>query len=556
MLNPELLLNTTIENKYRLARFLGAGAGSWVYQAEELNRGELIGTCAIKLMRLHDPEERHGVVRRLAWLSRLSHPRLLTLRGFGQVTEGPAAGGLFLALELADTTLDALLKEQGTLSADEVKGVVGDVAEALVYLHEQGHVHRDVRPSNVYRINGSWKLGDFGTVRLRGGSSRGPLAYVPPEGLEGYIGSALDVWGLGVLTQQALKGIMPYPSSGYETLVTHLLYREPQVAEDLPAPFDRIVSRTLTRDRLRRWSARDVADALRRACPALDVSSQERRGEGHHGIITSVLWPDPFTLVTSSSDRNVLVWRTDTMSVRQTLAAPTSLLSLAVTWDNVYGGGADGRIYRWAWPSGRPVDAMEGSEGAVTALALSPDGERLASVTNRGEIVLWTTFSTTSVSIVSEAHKALYAAAFAPDGKWLVAGGEDRDVHFFDGVSGEWLGSLPGHTGTIRHLATDGTWLVSADDDRTVRVWDLAEGTVRWHSDAHGAPVTRLAIRPGHDEVASGGDDHRIRRWRLSDGELLFQLEHEAAIGGLAWSPDGTALAVGGLDRVLRVFPV
>jgi len=268
MFNPEGLVGEVLDGKYRLARFLGEGSFGWVYQAEELVFGEAIGVCAVKLLRPKTPEEGKSVIKEFEAASQLSHSGLLHYRGSLGVQQGPCAGALCLALELAEGTLADRVVGGRRLSPAEVLGVARDVAEALAWMHAQGAVHRDVKPANVFRAGGRWKLGDLGLTRgvegnlVKASEVRGTPLYLAPEVLDELVGPSVDVWALGVLLQECLTGVLAYDVSTQVALVKAMLVREPTIAPDLPAPFDAVVRGCLVKDPRERWTAAQVLKVL------------------------------------------------------------------------------------------------------------------------------------------------------------------------------------------------------------------------------------------------------------------------------------------------------
>jgi formylglycine-generating enzyme required for sulfatase activity len=179
-------------------------------------------------------------------------------------------------MELGDSTLqDRLLRPQ-RVTADEARTLARQVAEALAFLAEKGAVHRDVKPENLFRVNGGWKLGDFGLARGVAGSRiqasgrKGTLLYMAPEAVRREVGPATDVWALGAILQQALCGRLPYEATDDDeaAFIAQLITEEPFVAPDLPPPLDAVVRGCLQRERTTRWTAQRVLEALEGAAAA------------------------------------------------------------------------------------------------------------------------------------------------------------------------------------------------------------------------------------------------------------------------------------------------
>jgi len=276
--NPEGLVGEVLDGRYRLAGFLGEGSFGWVYSAEELVAGEAIGTCAVKLLRPKNPEQGRLPLKEFAAAARLSHPGLVSFRGAFDVQRGPCAGALCLAMELCEGTLRDLLEDRlrvgRRLQPDEVLGAARDLAEVLAWLHEQGAVHRDVKPANLFRAGNRWKLGDLGLLRgvegslVKASGIRGTPLYMGPEVVDDLVGPSVDVWALGVLLQECLTGVLAYDASSEAALVKVLMDREPRIASNLPAPFDAVVRGCLVKDPRKRWTAAQALEVLDGSSPA------------------------------------------------------------------------------------------------------------------------------------------------------------------------------------------------------------------------------------------------------------------------------------------------
>ncbi len=252
-------------DRYRLAGWLGAGGMADVHRATDLRLNRLV---AVKIFRPgtdSDGERRFHEEARL--LANLSHPGLVAVHDYG-VEQHRA----YLVTELVDGWSLREVLEQQRLPAEEVARIGTDLADVLAYVHEQGVVHRDVKPSNVLLgRDGRVRLADFGISRLVGASgltaedtTLGTASYMAPEQVHGdRVGPPADVYALGLVLLEAVTGYVEYPGGDWEAAAERLS-RAPLVPDDLPARLRRALRVMTEADPARRPTAAQAAAMLGR----------------------------------------------------------------------------------------------------------------------------------------------------------------------------------------------------------------------------------------------------------------------------------------------------
>ena len=137
----------------------------------------------------------------------------------------------------------------------------------------------------------------------------------------------------------------------------------------------------------------------------------------------------------------------------------------------------------WDPATGQQRAALTGHTGAVTAVAIAPDGTWLATGGDDGTVRIWDPATGQQRAALTGHAGAVTAVAIAPDGTWLATGGDDGTVRIWDPATGQQRAALTGHTGgvTAVAIAPDGTWLATGGDDGTVRIWDPATGAAARH---------------------------------------------------------------------------
>ena len=270
----------TVDGKYYLQRLIGTGSFGAVYVADEVVADRLIRQVAVKLI---EPEaaDTDAQFAELIAAANLDHPALLRCIAPGQAE---IEGRLLLSLvtELAQESLADRL-QSGPLPPTEVQRLAEQLGGALAYLHSRPRplIHRDVKPGNVLRVGGNWKLGDFGLLRAmpETGTAQaetarvGTPAYAPPESYEGGLSPAWDVWSFGILVYESLLGRFPFAATTPQQFRIAVASQEPNFPDSLPPPFDTLLRGCLRRDPVQRWSIAQALEALdASALPALRSS--------------------------------------------------------------------------------------------------------------------------------------------------------------------------------------------------------------------------------------------------------------------------------------------
>ncbi|MGN6605928.1 MAG: serine/threonine-protein kinase [Jatrophihabitans sp.] len=261
--------------RYRLVRLLGHGASAEVWLAEDL---ALHREVAVKRFRV-TADDPNGAARRRAearLTAGLRHPRLVEVFDAGGFT-GSSGDGWLVMEYVPGLTLGAL-RGDGPLAPAMVAAVGAQVADALAYVHAAGLVHRDVKPANILVTLADdphdlhdlqVKLTDFGIARMLDGTRMtltgttvGTANYLSPEQVTGaVVGTASDVYALGLVLLELLTGAMAYPGHGVEAAIVRLM-RPPVVPDRLGLGWYRLLTAMTAADPAARPDAAAVRSAL------------------------------------------------------------------------------------------------------------------------------------------------------------------------------------------------------------------------------------------------------------------------------------------------------
>jgi serine/threonine-protein kinase len=273
------IIGRTLDDRYRIEERLGVGGVGAVYRATHVTLGRPV---AVKLLLEGlDPSFRARFEREAKALAGLRHPNIVSIVDYGVTEDMP-----YLVMELLEgETLSQRINNR-TLKSDEVLEIARQLLRALSFVHEQGLVHRDLKPGNVFaeKLPGGEeriKLLDFGLAKViegdgkdeppvtRAGHAVGTPAYMAPEQVAGDAADArTDCYGVGVLLFQMLCGRVPFVGEPMEQLRSSLVTPAPALSEAKPSlkprpELEALVARAMCKPRDGRFqSAADMLAAL------------------------------------------------------------------------------------------------------------------------------------------------------------------------------------------------------------------------------------------------------------------------------------------------------
>lgn len=247
-----------------------------VWRADDAVLGRAVAVKVLLPALMEDPRFAQRFQNEARAMATLAHPGVVDVYDCGTCELGDGRRVSFLVMEFIDgESLDRLLR-RSALTPEETMRLVAEVADALAAAHEQGIVHRDVKPANLMiRPDGSVTLTDFGIAHSASGGQLTATGTVlcsagycaPEQASAGTITPAVDVYALGVVAYQCLTGELPFDGeTPVQIIFKHLRAPVPPLPEDVPAGPRVLVGRALEKDPERRWpSASDMAAAARHA---------------------------------------------------------------------------------------------------------------------------------------------------------------------------------------------------------------------------------------------------------------------------------------------------
>ncbi|KAG0701014.1 WD40-repeat-containing domain protein [Suillus ampliporus] len=206
----------------------------------------------------------------------------------------------------------------------------------------------------------------------------------------------------------------------------------------------------------------------------------------------------------------------------------------------------------------KPLQKMEGHIFTVNGILRLPGGRRIISCSwPDGSLRVWDLESRMQVGEAwkDEGSGAVRAIALSPDGKKVANGSQDGAVRLWDIDTGKVVKKWTGHTNFVLSIcwSPDGGRVVSGSCDGTIRVWDVESGkTIIGPIKTEGSTVWAVCYSPDGAMIAAGTP--WVEVWNANTGELLKTLDLTDFILCLAWTSDGKTLIIAGGFGKIRKF--
>lgn len=549
-----------LAGRYRILGLLGRGGMGAVWRAWDVRLEREVAVKELRLPEEIGEDERrvlHARMEREARAAaRLAHPGVV--RVHAQVTGDDGRPWIVMELVRGGSLAD-LLRERGSLPVRQAAAIGLQMLDALTAAHEQGIVHRDVKPANVLLEGERAVLTDFGIAALEGdatltrtGAILGTPAYMAPEQVRGAAATpASDLWSLGATLYAAVEGRAPFTGPNHGSIYLAI------ATEDYPPPAH----------------AGPLADVL---TGLLKKDPDARLAAGTVRTMLAAAASSPASPASPPSEAVTTPWRRPVRGVRRVrgirVAAVAAAAALAV-------GGVGAGI--WAMSPSSPGGRAESASpkplppgvkvrGGVWGMAFSPDGKTLATVGKAGGLELWDVATGKATAMFAErTGVSKFQVEFSPDGRTLAADDGEGRIGLWEVATGRLLETFtdPDEDASPDSIAfsPDGEMLaigvstvptVSEDSRHMIRLWNVnthdVEGTIT------GIRKSVQAVRFSPDgELLAGSDDEDVRLWQVAAhrNSTLLKGQGDGFVRSVAFSPDGRTLAVGA-DEGIRLWNV
>ncbi len=257
------------------------------------------------------------------------------------------------------------------------------------------------------------------------------------------------------------------------------------------------------------------------------------------------------------------VWSVAISPDGQTLVTSTTNVSPVAQLEPEREGSDRGNIQIWNLRTGELLRTLPKSADDGMFIAISPDGQTLASGANEA-IKLWNVRTGKLIRTLEAQSSGVNSVVFSQDGQTLASTGFDGRIKIWNPRTGDLIRTLEGESGSISSIALspDGQTLISSVTNAgfgSISTWDLRTGELL-HTFNPPEAVVSAAISPDGKTLATASWVSRtgiISIRNLETGKLIHTLRaHQSVVDSLTFSPDGKTLASGSLDQTIKIWQV
>lgn len=581
--------------QYQIVEKLGAGGMAEVYKAYQPRLDRFVAIKFIRPEFAADENFRARFEQEAKSIARLSHGNIVHIYDFGEIDQQ-----YFLVMEFIEGQslkyyLHSLKDSGKSSTLDETAAIIKQIGQALDYAHQQGVIHRDVKPDNIMITNkGRAVLSDFGIAKmLEGtgtltatGASVGTPAYMSPEQIQGNkdnIGPASDIYSLGVILFEMVAGRIPFlADTPMAVMYKHLNDTIPSARAfnpALPRSIEPVISKALAKNPRDRFAtAAEMVKEIQSSRVDETIPSGAPVPKSKTGRFPKWIW---FTLgglvlvigfivavivggfALLGGEHNTPAAPTEIITAEQEIHTEKQQPTISPTEPEIISAATSMPLTPTSVPtlvvtpteppSNIQITQLTLYESAANHFAWSPDGSQMVIAGYNLRL-----FDTIKLQEILEISTGAVNGnvVFSPDGNMLAAA-SNTGITLWDTRGWGQLGDLPGSDDTAWvDFSPDGT-LVASSTGSAVKVWDVSGRTVLLTLPS--GPSRCVSFSPdGKTLAASGGiAGQEIKLWDVETGaEILTLTGHSNWINSVTFSPDGQTLASGSIDNTIRLWNV
>lgn len=260
-----------LDGRYEIMEVVGVGGMAVVYKAYDNIDGRIVAVKILKDEYISNEDFRRRFKNESKAIAVLSHPNIVKVYdvSYGDLLQ-------YIVMEYVDgITLKKYIEQEGMVEPKEALYFVTQILRALQHAHDNGIVHRDVKPQNIMLISdGTIKVTDFGIARMSrsetktmSGEAIGSVHYISPEQVKGSVTDARsDIYSVGVVLYEMLTGKLPFDSNNTAQLILMQIQKAPvmprTINPNIPVGLEQIIIKAMQKNPNDRYqtSAEMLAD--------------------------------------------------------------------------------------------------------------------------------------------------------------------------------------------------------------------------------------------------------------------------------------------------------
>lgn len=568
---------------FALQRILGQGAFGAVYLAEDVDLGRQV---ALKLPISRDGET-VNLIHEAQAAAKLRHPNIVAVYEAGTVD-----GQVYIASEYIDGLNLRDLLSAGKPSVERAVQLLIPIAHALHFAHEQGIVHRDVKPANIMlSSDGKPYIADFGIAKRISadatisteGRIMGTARYMSPEQASGRTQETdqrSDIYALGVILFEMLTGDVPFRGNVRAVLHNKVFDEAPSprsLDSSIPKDLETLCMRCLDREPSRRFdNAALLAAELERFAndepiQARPVSRLERgwRWCRRRPAISALTMALSLALLIGVAGIGMLGWHA-TRHAEQTERAlyraqmnlcaeyleQGDIAGLKLTLEQFPQESLEKHpAFTWRYYDRllSPYQSLVNQGVPVANVAISHDGRLLASHGAEDTIYIWDNRTNEPTTKLKMDDTTINRVVFSPTSSHLAAGCVDGMFHIWNPLRSDLpiQSNKHGPSVQIIEYSPNGRSIVTCGAQGAARLWDVQTEKIIHEFPAGMSGAKDIRFTPDGLGLAVVSNDGRLRIWDVAAKEIQHQFSIDESIAHFCFSADGQRLVTGnGLGRI------
>jgi WD40 repeat protein/serine/threonine protein kinase/ribosomal protein S27AE len=443
------------------------------------------------------------------------------------------------------------------------------------------------------------------------GQVLGSPNYMPPEQASagrGKAGRYSDVYSLGAVLYHLLTGRPPFLGETITATLHQVLEAEaasPRLLNPLvPVDLETICLKCLEKEPARRYAtARELAEELGRFLKsepilARPINRPQRfwRWCRRNPVVASLVSATVLLMLAVAIGSPVAVFRIEEQRKRAVQGEADAQRFLYIAnldlaqqaWEQnklsrlerllEESSGYAGKGFEWYfWKRQlhQRSRTLRGHLDEVSSVAVSPDGQRIASSSRDRTAKVWDLAGGREIMSLKGHSARIGTVCWFPDGRHLATASDDHTIKVWDALTGRELTTLKPRRGRIEAVAVspEGRWLASANQDGTASLWEIPTSTKpnfaqvptdpfgalreAKNLQGHTAGVLSVAFSADGQHLVTGSADNTARVWRITDSQSIQVLKgHADYVRGAVFSRDGRRIVTGSEDNTAMVWDV